>query len=468
MNLFTKPIFQSSCLHLQTIIQSMAGTPVLKNEPTKIPSARKGFRRLVVVSGLTLFSSSLFAQSVVLQAIDFPDIAEGAAPYYIDDNRSALAIDAAIVEYRNKFARAVDTFEGESGFYDLSLVTLGEIDGEGEYRVLINGTVIGHVTNERVERDWGEQVFVFDNIELHPGYQIAVEAMAVSNGLIPENDEYAFARGRWRSLEINLAGASSETTSISDLEFVTASREQKADGTVAALITVINPHTSDTATGTSLTAVASDGHFYRFLAGEDCSCQFDQVVCSLPDLAPGETYQAEIIVAEPFNITGTEDSVSNEAVVTDSDSVSLELELLSAQSSSGSATVLGSLEVDLNAMKEEPTDPSSTPQTSSSCQTLSSFNSLSGTNFSNTSVTNNPNVTTGSPETTGSLPTGTLAATGTLTDNSAVTSGLESAQSNAQSASSSSPESSSGGGGAGGIVVLLLLFSSFLTGLTRR
>ena len=147
MNLFTKPIFQSSCLHLQTIIQSMAGTPELKSEPTKIPSARQGFRRLVVVSGLTLFSSSLFAQSVVLQAIDFPDIAEGAVPYYIDDNRSALAIDAAIVEYRNKFARAVDTFEGESGFYDLSLVTLGEIDGEGEYRVLINGTVIGHVTN---------------------------------------------------------------------------------------------------------------------------------------------------------------------------------------------------------------------------------------------------------------------------------------------------------------------------------
>ena len=59
---------------------------------------------------------------------DFTNINSGAVPYYKDNNNNALAIDASKTAYRNKFAQAESTFNGESGTYSVTITTLTEED----------------------------------------------------------------------------------------------------------------------------------------------------------------------------------------------------------------------------------------------------------------------------------------------------------------------------------------------------
>lgn len=132
----------------------------------------------------------------------FPTFNMGTVPYYKDDARKALAINAAKTEDRNKFAQATTTFSGNSGIYDVKLITLAETDGECTYKVLVNKKVIGTFQNPRVEKenDYQLQYTTFSKIALHKGDTICVESNTHSNGLIPEKGGFAWARGRWKSL----------------------------------------------------------------------------------------------------------------------------------------------------------------------------------------------------------------------------------------------------------------------------
>jgi len=92
---------------------------------------------------------------------DFPAIGAGEVPYYVDAARNALAINASVVAYRDKFARATTTFDGAAGRYDVTITALGEVDGECSYRLLVNGTLIGTKQNVRVATDYGAQNHIF-------------------------------------------------------------------------------------------------------------------------------------------------------------------------------------------------------------------------------------------------------------------------------------------------------------------
>ncbi len=135
---------------------------------------------------------------------DFSNITSGDVPYYIDNARKALAIDASKTENRGVFARAITTFYGTAGSYDLSLTTMAEFDGESTYKVWVNDKEIGTYQNERVtkEEDYKRLQAIFTSVKLAANDKIIVESNAHTNGLIPENDETAWARGRWASLEI--------------------------------------------------------------------------------------------------------------------------------------------------------------------------------------------------------------------------------------------------------------------------
>ena len=92
-------------------------------------------------------SVSLPATYSFLAISDFPVIDAGEVDYYVDNTNNALAINAAVVADRDKFARASTTFTGDSAVYPVRITTLTEEDGESTYRLLVNGTVVGTYQN---------------------------------------------------------------------------------------------------------------------------------------------------------------------------------------------------------------------------------------------------------------------------------------------------------------------------------
>jgi hypothetical protein len=124
---------------------------------------------------------------------------------YLDKSQRAMAINAA--RHRNKFAAGETNFQGEPGTYDLVLTTLTEADGESTYRLLVAGPKIGEVRNPETGHDYDTATHRFNNISLKPDDTIRVEFNSASNGKISEGNDFAFSRGRWRSLAILKPGA---------------------------------------------------------------------------------------------------------------------------------------------------------------------------------------------------------------------------------------------------------------------
>lgn len=125
---------------------------------------------------------------------------DGSVPYYVDKRNQVLAINAVHKEYRDTFSAASMHFQGKPGKYRISLITLTETDGESVYRVSATGNLLGTFTNPETTTDYGEVVFDCGVVELANKDELKVEFNAVTNGKIPENDETAYSRGRWRGL----------------------------------------------------------------------------------------------------------------------------------------------------------------------------------------------------------------------------------------------------------------------------
>lgn len=142
---------------------------------------------------------------------DFPDITSGEVPYIRDTRFNALAIDASIEENRDRTAQASRIFEGTTGLYDVEITTLTEEDGESTYRLLVNGEEVATYTNPSVfedrPRDLQPNFNTWESIALKDGDQLTVESNSQTNGLIPEDGGTAWARGRWRQLELTLTEA---------------------------------------------------------------------------------------------------------------------------------------------------------------------------------------------------------------------------------------------------------------------
>jgi len=164
-------------------------------------------KRSFLSASALLWALPCAADTYVLHAIDdFPIQDAGAVPYYPETERGALAINAAKPAYRNQFARAETTFTGDSGRYDLNLLGLAELDGEAQYRVSINESLVGEAQNPAVSIDYTPIAHKFNAIDLITGDVIGVESLANSNNTIPEGDGYAFARGRWTELRLTPDG----------------------------------------------------------------------------------------------------------------------------------------------------------------------------------------------------------------------------------------------------------------------
>lgn len=241
------------------------------------------------------------AETLVFEATtDFPVIDAGEVPYYSESpGRPSLAIDAAIESYRNKFARASMVYEGATGYFDITLVTLAELDGEAPYRVLIDDVLVGSANNPEVVVDYTSVRNIFENIVIPQGAVISVESLANTNGKIPEGDGTAFARGRWTSLELDSSSTGTITEDESDLAVdvsIDASRlvvgesstltvniENGADSAVATqpLVTLTRPHAQlDIETGPL----------------ESCTGTGDEIVCHLSEIPAGGSHQMFLVL----------------------------------------------------------------------------------------------------------------------------------------------------------------------------
>ena len=139
---------------------------------------------------------------------DFPSLNSGEAPYYMEEARGTLAINAANPANRGLFARAAKVFEGESGLYTFKLTTLTEEDGESIYRIRVNGAEVASFQNPYIgpgsDLDLKSNAFISELIPLNQGDTIWIESNTDTNGEVPEGEGTAWARGRWSQVELFL------------------------------------------------------------------------------------------------------------------------------------------------------------------------------------------------------------------------------------------------------------------------
>ncbi|WP_426357720.1 hypothetical protein ACPUVO_14855 [Pseudocolwellia sp. HL-MZ19] len=126
------------------------------------------------------------------------------ATFYDDPKTDSLGIDAANLDFRTQYAIATYTLGAEEeGRFELGFVSLSEFDGESHYKLFLNDELVGDFTNPRTELDFHEVYFKTGTVfSLKAGDEIKVEAIVASNGLIPEDGAYAWARGRWRAVTL--------------------------------------------------------------------------------------------------------------------------------------------------------------------------------------------------------------------------------------------------------------------------
>lgn len=242
---------------------------------------------------------SINAQSIELQAIsDFTNLDSGEVPYYLDiaGGRNVLAINAADPAHRNKFARAEHEFTGSDGIYDITINALGEIDGDGTYRLVINGVIQGVSVNDPVSSDYVVIEHRFQGIALTTLDTIAVESNAVSNDTIPEGDGFAFARGRWKSVSLDVFDAGEVVVDASvelGLSLSTIDSHAQHGGQAPFIVSVINNSPSNTATAPVVDFSLPEEITFNY--SDTCTRSQSTVRCLLPNLAPFEVSSVSFI-----------------------------------------------------------------------------------------------------------------------------------------------------------------------------
>jgi len=129
---------------------------------------------------------------------------EGFVPSYKDAARQAIGVDAS--QYKGVFGASRYTYTGETGYYDLSLTTLTELDGESSYKVLIDGVLVGEFQNPETEIDYAPHTQTFPYTLIRKGDVIQIESSTHSNEKIPEGNGFAFSRGRWTTVQLACSG----------------------------------------------------------------------------------------------------------------------------------------------------------------------------------------------------------------------------------------------------------------------
>jgi len=247
------------------------------------------FKTLLLCS----YFSLAHAQTIELEAIsDFTNLNSGEVPYYLDiaGDRKALAINAAVPNFRNKFARAEHEFLGADGVYDITINAMGEIDGEGTYRLSVNGVVMGVAVNPPVSTDYTIVKHKFSGITLVSPTVIAVESTAVSNDTVPEGDGFAFARGRWAGLSIETpdpTAVNTVATANIGVSLSTVNALLNVGNEVPFIVTALNGSSDTVATNLLIEIELPSG--IEFISSDICTRLTSGVRCVLSELPPGES-----------------------------------------------------------------------------------------------------------------------------------------------------------------------------------
>ncbi len=175
--------------------------------PTVQPTAKPTLRPTVqpTVKPTVQPTESVVAppqERLTLKAIaDFKAVqGNGLVPFYADNSRQALAIDAK--KYKDMFAAAEYIYNGEDGSFAVELTSLTETDGESTYKLFVNGILIGEDKNPASDSDYEPVYHSFGNVTLKKGDKIQIQFNSASNGKIPEGTGFAYSRGRWTTLTI--------------------------------------------------------------------------------------------------------------------------------------------------------------------------------------------------------------------------------------------------------------------------
>lgn len=274
-----------------------------------------------------LLSASINAATVSYQAItDFPIIDAGDVPYYVDTGRQALAINAAMVEHRNRFAQATAVFDGQPGIYQLTLVAIAELDGEADYRLSVNGEIVGLASNPEVAEEFVVVRHQFDGVTLSAGAIIGVESLANSNGKIPENDEFAFARGRWTMLEIS---DSDEGLSAPDLSLVASivGEDLQVGDELDIAVSVDNGDNNEVATGV-IVSVSLPADSLELIDQSVCSANDDVLRCELAEVTASDSIELSINLRSIAELTDAPIVISVSSDQTDLNGSNNSVELL--------------------------------------------------------------------------------------------------------------------------------------------
>jgi len=309
----------------------------------------------IVVLFSLLTSGLIHAETITLRAIeDFPSIDEGEVPYYLEPARDALAINASVELFRDKFARATADFNGIGGTYDVTLNTLGEEDGDGEYRVIVNNVVVGTVINDPTTAAFEAQSHTLTDIFVPPGATLSVESNAVSNGLIPEGDGFAFARGRWRSLTLQ-----NDNPQAIDLQLTSTINDSDVPVGETFLLTIDILNNSETDTATQALVSVQMPQTVELTAPAECSIRSASttLTCELPELAPQQSQSIDLsgvviaigptIIEASVNADQTDSNLSNNSAAitidtnTAGESARVDLQLAVSGSNADGVLVVG-------------------------------------------------------------------------------------------------------------------------------
>lgn len=291
-------------------------------------------KTLALAIGLAA-TSSLWAASYTYEAItDFTDTNAGEVPYYRHNSVNALAINAAIEANRNKLARATLVFEEATGTYDVTITSLGEIDGDGTFQFLVDGVVVGSAVNFPTTEDYSEQQHTFENINIPQGALIGVESTAVSNDTVPEGDGFAYARGRWTKLTIVDVEDTTTTPNIPVVDLslnLSANSNSVTTATELTYSVVVENSSNDIATNPSVVVSLPAG--LANIASDSCTeTTTGTLLCDLAELNNNETSEFTItattttagaisvmaeVNADQSDPDATNNSDSVEVVVTD-------------------------------------------------------------------------------------------------------------------------------------------------------
>jgi hypothetical protein len=165
------------------------------------------------VDNLVLFNTTNYTKQDVFSILDPSSVKKvepingwntevnGFVGCYFDKGRNAFAINTTEVP-TDKWSAVNKRFDGENGSYTITFTSLCETDGECSYRLLVDGKVVISVTNPRIfgtdAKEYAPHKTTVKDIRLMKGSIIQVEFLSHSNGLIPEGNAFAYARGRWQ------------------------------------------------------------------------------------------------------------------------------------------------------------------------------------------------------------------------------------------------------------------------------